>query len=272
MKCYKNRDISFSLISLTVFNVFPFKCVVTIKHSTYTYNWLFRNIKVLFMFCDSFFYCFGVSFVLYRWPLGPRISFQYLIRHLIIKSHQTLTITMVPVSISVSISDRTSYWNTLKSWDLYLEMCNCSKIWPAFWQHCCWCDCQISKWYNNLNYQSCSFSLPQDLTILETGPASNGRLFALCQWQPIPGLGWELRLPVSRVLMPMSYGCWLTWCRHVSKVYYITWDKMTSWDENTRYINGPLWGEPTSNWWFPLTKGQQCVALVFPLFFAWTSH
>ena len=34
----------------------------------------------------------------------------------------------------------------------------------------------------------------------------------------------------------------------------------------TFHITGPLWGESTSHWWIPLTKGQWCRAVImFPL-------
>ena len=48
--------------------------------------------------------------------------------------------------------------------DLYLELSNRSEIWLAPRQHCCRCACQISKWYDNLKYQSRGFETSQDLT------------------------------------------------------------------------------------------------------------
>ena len=35
-------------------------------------------------------------------------------------------------------------------------------------------------------------------------------------------------------------------------------DMMMSWHGNAVSITGPLWGESTSHWWFPLTEGQYC--------------
>ena len=40
---------------------------------------------------------------------------------------------------------------------------------------------------------------------------------------------------------------------------------MMSWHENTFHITGPLWGESTSQWWIPLTKGP--AMLSFGVFF-----
>ena len=62
--------------------------------------------------------------------------FQYLIRRLILRS-----------------------WKILNPWDLHLELCNCSEIWPAYWQHC-----QNSK-RCYLNSQSHGFETSPDLTI-----------------------------------------------------------------------------------------------------------
>ena len=36
-------------------------------------------------------------------------------------------------------------------------------------------------------------------------------------------------------------------------------------------ITGPLWGESTSHWWIPHTKGQWCRSLIFSLLSAWTN-
>ena len=46
---------------------------------------------------------------------------------------------------------------------------------------------------------------------------------------------------------------------------------MMSWHGSTFHIAGPLWGESTDHQWIPLTKGQWCGALMFPLFLAWTN-
>ena len=61
---------------------------------------------------------------------------------------------------TVPISDKMSYCKILQSQelsDLYLELYVCFEIWHASWQQCCQCACQISKWYDDLNYQSRSF-------------------------------------------------------------------------------------------------------------------
>ena len=49
--------------------------------------------------------------------------------------------------------------------DWYLKLSDRSEIWQAPWQHCCRCACQISEWYDNLNYQSHSFESSRDLMI-----------------------------------------------------------------------------------------------------------
>ena len=69
-------------------------------------------------------------------------QFQYLLRHLIIRSRKVS-----------------------KLWNLYLELPYCSEIWQAHQQHCCRWACQISKWCDNQNHQSRSFETSQDLTI-----------------------------------------------------------------------------------------------------------
>ena len=43
---------------------------------------------------------------------------------------------------------------------------------------------------------------------------------------------------------------------------------MASQHENVFCIAGLLWGESTSYWWIPLTKGRQCKALMFSLLLA----
>ena len=48
--------------------------------------------------------------------------------------------------------------------DLYLELSDRSEIWQALRQQCCRCACQISKRYDNLNYQSRGFETLRDLT------------------------------------------------------------------------------------------------------------
>ena len=46
---------------------------------------------------------------------------------------------------------------------------------------------------------------------------------------------------------------------------------MMSSNGNIFHITGPLWGESTSHWWTPLTKGQWHGALMFSLICAWTN-
>ena len=75
----------------------------------------------------------------------PWAPIQYPIRCLIVRSHKVS-----------------------KPWDSYLEY-NCIEIWQAPQQQCCWSARQISKWCDNLNYQSCGFEASHDLMI--------GRLF-----------------------------------------------------------------------------------------------
>ena len=70
------------------------------------------------------------------------VLFQYLLSHLIVTSRKD--------------------W---KPWDLYLELYDCSQVWQALWQQCCWCASQVSKCCDNLNYQSHSLETSWDLTI-----------------------------------------------------------------------------------------------------------
>ena len=51
-----------------------------------------------------------------------------------------------------------------KPWDLYLELYDRSEIWQAPLQQYCRCACQISKRYDNLNYQSRGFETSRDLS------------------------------------------------------------------------------------------------------------
>ena len=53
----------------------------------------------------------------------------------------------------------------LKPWDLYLELYDRSGNWQAHWQQCCRCACQISKWCDNLKYQSRDLETSRDLTM-----------------------------------------------------------------------------------------------------------
>ena len=50
--------------------------------------------------------------------------------------------------------------------------------------------------------------------------------------------------------------------------YYKQW---MSWHGSTFIITGPLWGESTSYWWIPLTKGKLSGALIMSLLLVWTS-
>ena len=72
---------------------------------------------------------------------GARAPSQYPKRHLIVRSREVS-----------------------KPRDLYLELSDRSEIWQALRQHCCRCACQISKWYDNLKYQSHGFESSRDLT------------------------------------------------------------------------------------------------------------
>ena len=76
-------------------------------------------------------------------------------------------ITRPPTGLlgSVSISDKTPCRQVLQPRDLYLELYDRCKIWQAPRQQCCGCACQISKWWDNLNYQSRGFETSRDLTI-----------------------------------------------------------------------------------------------------------
>ena len=68
----------------------------------------------------------------------------------------------------VSISDKTSYCKISQSLEAaryYLELSDRSQIWQAHLQQCCRYACQISKRYDDLNYQYRSFETSRDLTI-----------------------------------------------------------------------------------------------------------
>ena len=52
-----------------------------------------------------------------------------------------------------------------KPQDLYLKLSNCSDIWQAHQQHCCWCNCQFSKRCKYFNTWSRLFKTLWDLTI-----------------------------------------------------------------------------------------------------------
>ena len=54
--------------------------------------------------------------------------------------------------------------NASKPWDLHLDLSDHSDIWQVSQQHCCWSVCQISKWYDDFNYQSCSFEASRHFT------------------------------------------------------------------------------------------------------------
>ena len=66
-----------------------------------------------------------------------------------------------------------------KARDLYLELYNRSdEIWQAPQQQCCWSACQISKRYDNSNYQSSGFEASRDPTIRRLIGYWNGALFS----------------------------------------------------------------------------------------------
>ena len=46
----------------------------------------------------------------------------------------------------------------------------------------------------------------------------------------------------------------------------------TSQHGNSFSITGYLWWESSDDWWIPLTKGQQCRVLMFPLFLSMTKY
>ena len=68
---------------------------------------------------------------------------QYLIKHLIVRSRKAL-----------------------KPRDLHLEFSDHSEFWLAHWQHYCGCACKISKWNNNLIYQTHGFESSWGLKII----------------------------------------------------------------------------------------------------------
>ena len=89
--------------------------------------------------------------------------------------HQTVPITKIVLEHAGSRSARApsqyakrrlfvTSRKVSKPRDLYLELSDRSEIWQALRQHCCRCACQISKWYDNLKYQSRGFETSRDFT------------------------------------------------------------------------------------------------------------
>ena len=84
--------------------------------------------------------------------------------------------------------------------DLYLELPNHSEIWQALRQHCCRCACQISKWCDNLKYQSRGFETSRDLTKRRLFGYWDGALYA---WEGIVIYPWNSPA-VTRIRMCSS--------------------------------------------------------------------
>ena len=119
-------------------------------------------------------YCLTLEMLIYRVP------FQYQIRRLIVRSREVS-----------------------KPRDWYLELSDGPEIWQAPQKHCCWGACQISKRYDNSNYQSRGFETSWDLT--------TRRL--IWYWNRAQDLNWVITVPVD-VLTHNSANhlqaqCWL---------------------------------------------------------------
>ena len=130
--------------------------------------------------------------------------------HLCLIIHKNLSTNLVMISItlnllsrsdvnlgSVSVSDKTSYHNISQPRDLSSESGR-SEIWQASRQHCCRGACQISKRYDNSNYQSRDFEISRDLVIRYLLGYWNELLapFSLCDVtkQSIGTRKWQIRL------------------------------------------------------------------------------
>ena len=84
-----------------------------------------------------------------------------------------------------------------KLWDLCLKLSDRSEIWQAPRQQCCRGTCQISKWCNSSNYQTCVFETSQDLTIIRLMGYWNGTLEA--NVLPILCCSVNSNAPISRL-------------------------------------------------------------------------
>ena len=71
-----------------------------------------------------------------------RAPFQYLMKHLVLKSHQVT-----------------------KPWDWGFKSSHHLEIWQAHRQQCCWGASQVSEQLDNSKYESCAFKTLQDLTM-----------------------------------------------------------------------------------------------------------
>ena len=97
-----------------------------------------------------------------------RAPFQYLMKHLVLKSHQVT-----------------------KPWDWGFKSSHHLEIWQAHRQQCCWGASQISEQLDNSKYESCAFKTLQDLTMKHIIGYWNGvqvavhvmtRVLADCHW------------------------------------------------------------------------------------------
>ena len=83
---------------------------------------------------------------------------------------------------------------------------------------------------------------------------------------PVPILG-PISSTVYEIMIEML---WKLFLRSIILVNQ-SGHNIMSWLGSIFHITGPLWGESTSHWWFPNTKGQYHGALIFSLIYACTS-
>ena len=69
------------------------------------------------------------------------------------------------------------------------------------------------------------------------------------------------------ILYGESDRVWWGWLGIMNPVFMMRW-----WLGNTFCITGLLWWETNNHWWFLLTAGQWCWALMFTLILAWTNY
>ena len=130
-------------------------------------------------------------------------------------------------------------------WDFGAQSFNYPEIWQAFWQHCCWNNCQISKRHKNLNYQSHTF---WDLAITSLIGNQNRHC---CQpnsgflAQKFSNVTWSLHAFPPSAKLPSSAGCWpmhddiIKW-KHFPRYWPFVWAGHR-WIPRTKASDVELW-------------------------------
>ena len=129
-------------------------------------------------------------------------------------------------------------------------------MWQALRWHCCQCACQISKWCNDLNYQSRTLET-HVLSDIEMGPA-----FFVPPFAKISACDIYLWLQFLKVVLEHPWHL-CTVSRYISDWNTTTWrpsPQMTShresrWKHFPRYW--PIVRESTAHLWIPLTKASE---------------